>query len=113
GRLHGEGRRGDVIITGGENVWPDPVQAAIAAHPAVADVAVAGVPDPEWGQAVAAWIVVRDGHTLPTVAELRALVTQTLPAFAVPKVVRRAATLPRTALGKLRRHELTATAHHH
>ena len=50
GRLHVDGRRGDLIVTGGENVWPAPVEAVLRRHPAVADVAVAGTVDPEWGQ---------------------------------------------------------------
>ena len=53
GRLHVDGRAGDLIITGGENVWPEPVEAILHVHPEVADVAVAGAPDDEWGQVVA------------------------------------------------------------
>lgn len=110
GRLHVEGRRGDLIITGGENVWPDPVEAALARHPAVREVAVAGVADPEWGQRVTAWVVV-DGEP-PSLAELRALVAESLPAFCAPKEVRVVASLPRTALGKVQRHHLAeGTAH--
>jgi len=104
GRLHVEGRRGDMIVTGGENVWPDVVEALLAAHPHVADVAVAGVPDAEWGQRVVAWVV--PAAALPTLPELKALVTQQLPAFCAPKELRIVASLPRTALGKVQRFRL-------
>src|SRR3546814_5212411 len=60
GRLHVHGRRGDMIITGGENVWPTPVERVLATHPAVREVAVVGRPDPEWGQAVVAVVVPTD-----------------------------------------------------
>ena len=62
------GRKGDLIITGGENVWPEPVEAILREHPAVADVAVAGTPDDEWGQLVTAYV---DGEAT---ADERALV---------------------------------------
>ena len=104
GRLHVEGRRGDLIITGGENVWPDPVEAVIARHPAVREVAVAGVDDAEWGQRVTAWLVV-DGES-PSLADVRALVAESLPSFCAPKELRVVAALPRTALGKVQRHHL-------
>ena len=52
GRLHVDGRAGDLIITGGENVWPEAVEAAISDHPGVGDVMVRGVDDAEWGQLV-------------------------------------------------------------
>ena len=57
GRLHVDGRRGDLIITGGENVWPEPVEAVLRARPDLRDVAVAGTPDDEWGQLVTAFVV--------------------------------------------------------
>ena len=57
GRLHVDGRRGDLIITGGENVWPEAVEAILSAHPAVAEAMVRGVADDEWGQVVEAVIV--------------------------------------------------------
>ncbi len=59
GRLHVDGRRGDLIITGGENVWPEAVEAILTSHPAVADAMVHGVDDDEWGQVVEAVIVPR------------------------------------------------------
>ena len=57
GRLHVDGRRGDLIITGGENVWPEPSNGCCAGSGSIADVAVAGDPDPEWGEAVTAYVV--------------------------------------------------------
>ncbi|MDO8361437.1 MAG: AMP-binding protein [Actinomycetota bacterium] len=106
GRLHVEGRRGDLIITGGENVWPEPVEAVLRSHPSVADVGVAGVADADWGQRVVAWVV--PAGTAPTLAELRAHVAETMPAFCAPRELRVVAALPRTALGKLRRQQLPA-----
>jgi O-succinylbenzoic acid--CoA ligase len=106
GRLHVEGRRGDLIITGGENVWPDAVEAALSPHPAVSEIAIAGLADPEWGQRVVAWVVPTDPATPPTLASLRAMVGEHLPAFCAPKELRIVTSLPRTALGKVQRHLL-------
>ncbi len=106
GRLHIDGRRGDLIITGGENVWPDPIEALVAQHPGVTEVAIVGVPDAEWGQRVTAFVVAN--ATPPTLAELRAYVTETMPAFCAPKELQLVASLPRTALGKVQRHLLSS-----
>ena len=106
GRLHVEGRRGDMIITGGENVWPETVEAVLAGHPGVAEVAVAGVPDAEWGQRVVAWVLPADRAAPPTLDQLRAHVSEQLPAFCAPKELRLVEQLPRTALGKVQRHLL-------
>ena len=70
GRLHVDGRRGDLIITGGENVWPEAVEAILASHPAVAEAMVRGVDDDEWGQVVEAVIVPAAGDP-PTLDSLR------------------------------------------
>ena len=107
GRFDGErldvfGRRGDMIVTGGENVHPDPVEQRLRAHPSVADAAVVGVPDPEWGQRVVAVLELVDGAAAPGLDEVRDWVRAALPAWAAPKQVVVAA-LPRTALGKVRR----------
>ncbi|MEQ1873515.1 MAG: AMP-binding protein [Ilumatobacteraceae bacterium] len=109
GRLHVDGRADDLIITGGENVWPETVEGVIRTHPAVRDVAVVGVPDREWGQRLVVWIVPQ--NTPPLLAEVRAHVLESLPAFCVPKELHLTDALPRTTLGKLQRHVLlTGTA---
>ena len=110
GLLQVDGRAGDLIITGGENVWPEAVEAAILTHPQVADVGVAGVPDAEWGQRVTAWIVPADGTAVPTLAQLRDHVDASLPMFMAPRELRIVDEMPRTALGKLQRAQLVATA---
>jgi O-succinylbenzoic acid--CoA ligase len=108
GRLRVQGRRGDLIITGGENVWPDPVEAVLARHPQVAEVAVTGTPDPEWGQVVTAWVVAANPSTPPTLDTLRHHVREHLPAFCAPRRVEFVTSLPRTPLGKIRRSALSA-----
>lgn len=101
GRLHVEGRRGDLIITGGENVWPEAVEAVLRTHSAVADVMVRGVDDPEWGQRVEAMIV--PTGQAPTLDEVRGFVKEQHPAFMAPRSMVLVDAIPRTALGKPRR----------
>jgi O-succinylbenzoic acid--CoA ligase len=101
GRLVVEGRRSELIISGGENVWPEPVEAVLRLHPKVADVAVAGTADPEWGQAVTAYVV--PAGAAPTLAELRDAVRQDLPTHCAPRRLVLVDAIPRTALGKVRR----------
>lgn len=102
------GRVGEMIVTGGENVWPAAVEPVLATHPGVADAAVVGRPDTEWGALVTAVVVPADPAAPPTLEDLRAHVRTTLPAFAAPRAVEFVDRLPRTALGKLRRSELAA-----
>jgi O-succinylbenzoic acid--CoA ligase len=99
------GRRGDLIITGGENVHPDPVEQRLRAHPSIADAAVVGRADPEWGQRVVAVLEVASGAEAPSLAELRDWVREVLPAWCAPKELD-VRPLPRTSLGKVRRGEL-------
>jgi O-succinylbenzoic acid--CoA ligase len=103
GRLHVQGRSDDMIITGGENVWPESIELAIARHPSVAECAVIGADDPEWGQRVVAVVVPAPGARPPSLEELRACVKESLPAYCAPRELVLATTLPRTALGKLQR----------
>ncbi|MGI8573056.1 MAG: class I adenylate-forming enzyme family protein [Solirubrobacteraceae bacterium] len=105
GRLSIIGRKADTIITGGENVAPAEVEAVLLEHPAVADAAVHGREDPEWGEAVVATVVLRDGASADPGA-LRQHCAARLAAFKVPKAIGFAGELPRTASGKLVRSRL-------
>lgn len=107
GILSVQGREGDLIITGGENVWPDAVEDALRNLPETVDVCVAGVPHSEWGQSVTAWIVTNNSHL--TLHQVRDHVKQTLPAFCAPQAIYLVTEIPRTALGKPRRSELIAS----
>jgi O-succinylbenzoic acid--CoA ligase len=103
GRLHVLGRLKELIVTGGENVAPLEVEQVLLRHPAVADAGVAGLPDPEWGEAVTAFVVLRepaDGE------QLRAWCRERLAAFKVPKAIHTVDRLPRNAGGKLLRDRL-------
>lgn len=103
GRLEVHGRRGDLIITGGENVWPTAVEVALATHPGVREVAVSGRPDPEWGQRVVAIVVPTDPAAPPSLDDLRSWARQAVPAYAAPREVVLASEIPRTPSGKVRR----------
>jgi O-succinylbenzoic acid--CoA ligase len=106
GRLVVIGRKDDLIVSGGENVAPAEVEAVLLEHPQVRDAAVYGRPDPEWGQAVTARIVPREGAP-PDPDELRAFCRERLAGFKVPKAFEIAGEpLPRTASGKLLRRQL-------
>ena len=107
GRLHVEGRLKDVIVTGGENVVPPAVEAVLCGHPSIADAAVAGVPDPEWGEAVTAFVVER---APVSDYELLGFCRERLAGYQVPKKVIRVDALPRNAGGKLLRDRLESRA---
>jgi o-succinylbenzoate---CoA ligase len=106
GRLVVRGRRGDLIITGGENVWPEPVERVLREHPGIADVAVLGAPDAEWGHVVVAAVVPADRDRPPTLAELRAVVSGVLPTYCAPRRLALVARIPRSPLGKPLRPQL-------
>ena len=95
-----------MIVSGGENVYPSEVQELLSHHPAIADVAVVGVADDEFGQALAAFVVPRDGQSL-TVDDVRAYVRDRLARFKVPRRVEFLADLPRNPTGKVLTRELT------
>ncbi|HTS79892.1 MAG TPA: o-succinylbenzoate--CoA ligase [Myxococcaceae bacterium] len=106
GRLTVLARRTDLILSGGENVYPAEVEAVLAAHPGVAEVAVVGRPDPAWGQVPVAVVVPRAAGA---VEDLRHWARARLAAFKVPADVVPARALPRTAAGKVDRAALQAT----
>jgi O-succinylbenzoic acid--CoA ligase len=105
GRLTVTGRAADTIVTGGENVAPAEVEAVLAEHPAVADVAVHAVPDEQWGERVVATIVLRPGETA-TSDLLAGYCRVRLARYKVPKEFRFSLDLPRTQSGKLLRRDL-------
>jgi acyl-CoA synthetase (AMP-forming)/AMP-acid ligase II/uncharacterized protein YndB with AHSA1/START domain len=100
GRLFVTGRADEMIVSGGENVFPRPVEELLIAMPQVQDVAVVGVPDIQFGQRLAAYIVLRHGARL-TADEVREHVHQRLYRFAVPRDVYFVSELPRNATGKV------------
>jgi o-succinylbenzoate---CoA ligase len=105
GRLRVTGRRSETIVTGGENVAPAEVEGVLESHPAVAEAAVHARPDPEWGEAVIATVVLRDNMRADS-DDLRAHCRSALAPYKVPKTVGFATALPRTQSGKLRREAL-------
>jgi O-succinylbenzoic acid--CoA ligase len=104
-RLEIVGRKADTIVSGGENIAPVEVEAVLLEHPAVADAAVHPRADPEWGEAVVATVVLRDGLSVGP-EELRAHCATRLAGFKVPKEVTFTDRLPRTSSGKLLRRQL-------
>ena len=106
GRLQIKGRISDMIITGGENVWPSAVEHIIRQHPGVAEVAVSSRPDPEWGERLVACVVPAHPAGPPALAELRALVADQFAPFAAPKELLIVEALPKTSIGKVKRQAL-------
>ncbi|MGZ4704606.1 MAG: AMP-binding enzyme, partial [Acidimicrobiales bacterium] len=90
----------------GENVWPTAVERVLATHAGVAEVAVVGRADPEWGERVVALVVPADPSAPPPLDQLRDHVKQEQPAFAAPRELVVVERLPRTLLGKVERHAL-------
>jgi malonyl-CoA/methylmalonyl-CoA synthetase len=100
------GRAKELIISGGYNVYPREVEEVLAAHPAIADVAVAGTPSTEWGEEVTAFVVVREGESAPDRTALRDFARAQLAPYKLPRRVVVVDVLPRNALGKVLKHEL-------
>jgi acyl-CoA synthetase (AMP-forming)/AMP-acid ligase II len=103
GYLRLSGRKGDVIIRGGENLHPLEVETILTAHPLVAEVAVVGVVDQRWGQVVKALIVPSDPERRPDFDELRSFARSELAGYKVPTVWAFVESLPRSPQGKLLR----------
>jgi O-succinylbenzoic acid--CoA ligase len=109
GCLTVEDRRGDRIVRGGENVSPAEVEAVLLAHPAIADAAVIGRPDPTFGHVPVAFVVMGPDAPDPTDDDLIRFCRERLSRHKVPVAFERRSSLPRTSNGKLRRTELRAT----
>lgn len=97
----------DMIVSGAENVYPAEVESALAAHPAIAEVAVIGVPDETWGEAVKACVVLRPGAEA-TEAEIVSWARERIAGFKCPRTIDFVESLPRNASGKLLKRELRA-----
>jgi O-succinylbenzoic acid--CoA ligase len=110
GRLEVLGRRDDLVITGGVSVHPAEVEAVLARHPGIADIAVGPAPDPQWGQRLVAYVVPLDRQLPPTLADLRAFARQRLAAPKAPRELILMDALPRTASGKILRRRLPPLA---
>lgn len=105
GYLYVLDRREDMFVSGGENVYPAEIEAALREHPAVAEVGVVGVPDEKWGRAPAAAVVLRQGASV-SAEELARFCRERLAGYKVPKRFAFLVELPRTASGKLLRRRL-------
>jgi fatty-acyl-CoA synthase len=103
------GRIKDMVVSGGENVYPAEIEDVLAAHDAVLEAAVVGIPDERFGEACAAFVVLRDGAAA-TEQELRDHCGERLARFKVPKTFAFVAELPRSSLGKVLKDELRADA---
>ena len=99
-RIRVLGRRDDMIITGGENVWPNAVEKVISAFPGVEQVVVSGIEDEQWGQRVVAWIV-SPREAAPTLEHIRQHVKTQLPSFCAPTELRVVKEIPMTSIGKV------------
>ncbi len=107
GFLYIHDRVKDMIVSGGENIYPAEIESALFAHPAIADIAVIGVPDDKWGEAVKAVIVLNDGHELSE-EDLIAYARDHIAGYKIPRSVDVMAELPRNPSGKILKRELRA-----
>lgn len=101
-------RKNDMVISGGENIYPREVEEVLLGHPAVAECGVTGAPHPYWGEAVTAFVVQRPGMHV-TAEDLTALCRDRLSRYKIPKEIRFVAALPRNSMGKVLRRELRAS----
>jgi len=98
----------DMIISGGENVYPAEVESGLMRHPAIAEVAVIGTPDEKWGEAIVAIVVPKAGQTV-TLEELRGFAGEFLARYKLPSRLETVAALPRNATGKILKYQLRQT----
>jgi len=98
----------DMIITGGENVYPAEVESVLYGHPAIAEVAVIGLPDEKWGEAVAAVVALKPDASL-TLEALQAFAASKLARYKLPRQLHLIAALPRNTMGKVLKYQLRNT----
>jgi acyl-CoA synthetase (AMP-forming)/AMP-acid ligase II len=99
----------DMVITGGENVYPVEVEAVLADHPAIAEVAVIGTPDVKWGEAVTAVVVVKPGLAAPSEQDIIDFTAGKLASYKKPRIVKFIEALPRNPSGKILKRELRSS----
>jgi fatty-acyl-CoA synthase len=108
GRLFIDGRDDDMIVSGGENVFPQEIEELLDRHEAIREVAVVGVDDESWGKRLAAHVVLHDGHELSD-DDVRGFVKEHLARFKVPRDVTFHDELPRNPTGKVLKRELASS----
>jgi fatty-acyl-CoA synthase len=101
----------DMIITGGENVYPAEIESQLMRHPAIAEIGVIGEPDSQWGEQVVAVVALKTGASL-TLEELRAFGQESLAHYKLPKRLEFVKALPRNATGKILKYQLRQTFAH-
>jgi fatty-acyl-CoA synthase len=101
------GRKKEMLISGGENIYPLEVEQVLQSHSAVSDVAVVGIPDPRWGEVPGAAVVLKEGHGA-TAEELTAWCRARLASYKTPRRWLILTALPRTAIGKVIKPQLVS-----
>ena len=104
------GRIKDMIIRGGENVYPREIEEFLYAHPDIVDVQVIGVPDAKYGEEIMAWVTLREGAAPVTAEVLRAYCTGKIAHYKIPRYVKVAEAFPMTVTGKVRKIDMRATS---
>lgn len=100
-------RRSDLIVTGGENVYPAEVETILRQHPAIKEAVVVGIPDAEWGQKVAVAIIISDGQSLSE-NEIESYSREHLASYKIPRIIKFVDELPLTGSGKIQRNAVQA-----
>jgi len=104
------GRIKDMVIRGGENIYPREIEEFLYAHPAIADVQVIGVPDERYGEELMAWVVMRPGHEPLRVSDVQDFCRGRLAHYKVPRYVHVVESFPMTVTGKIRKVEMREEA---
>ncbi|MGH3289716.1 MAG: AMP-binding enzyme, partial [Streptosporangiaceae bacterium] len=104
------GRIKDMVIRGGENIYPREVEEYLYTHPGIADVQVIGVPDQKYGEELMAWIVMRPGTEPLTAEQVREFCSSRLAHYKIPRYVHIVDGFPMTVTGKIRKTEMRERA---